>query len=639
MQSETSFFDGTLFKKNVTRYWPIWAAYLVIWLFIMPIYLMMSDFNGQSVFVNDVTDLMNAHPYFSVVLAVFSAMAVLSHLYSSRSANFFGSLPVRREGIFLTQYLSGLAFNWLPNIIVALLTMLVGVVKYASAGTVATVTLVWLAEGCGVYFFFYTFAFLCGMLTGHILALPVFYTVFNCIAVALYMLLETVFRRFYYGFIGFPDSVGRAVDWLTPTTKLTGLTPSAFIDYSLTDSSRLRTYGWEVLGIYMGAGLLMLVLAYLLYRRRRLESAGDVVAVRWMRPVFKYGVAVCTGLFLGYLTGDMLDGDSMYMYVSVVAWSVAGCFLAQMMLDKTFRVFKKWKGPVFTGLAMTAALCVVLFDLTGFESWLPDASELDSVEIDSFGYQLYDSGEWNGLILTTPEQMEYAVTIHKWALENRDGDGRPADEYMNYRVTYKSGLIKHERSYSIPLYKADVDKPGTASWAAEKLFEDRELYWSTYGFDRLEEYIASGGREIRFSYNYEMEKYDREETELNDPELKYGYFDDNNSIEFHSFENIRNVLDAIKEDFFAGRAGIRQVGREYTWPERCRSIDITWTEYAPLSLFDGLEGPSNTRRSEYRNIMITITPEATKTLEAIWNALPEELGAWGYDTPDSIVNN
>ena len=25
MQSKTSFFNGTLFRKNLTRFWPLWA--------------------------------------------------------------------------------------------------------------------------------------------------------------------------------------------------------------------------------------------------------------------------------------------------------------------------------------------------------------------------------------------------------------------------------------------------------------------------------------------------------------------------------------------------------------------------------------------------------------------------------------
>ena len=36
MQSRTSFFNGTLFRKSVTRFWPIWGAYLLIWFLVLP---------------------------------------------------------------------------------------------------------------------------------------------------------------------------------------------------------------------------------------------------------------------------------------------------------------------------------------------------------------------------------------------------------------------------------------------------------------------------------------------------------------------------------------------------------------------------------------------------------------------------
>ena len=42
------------------------------------------------------------------------AMAVFSYLYSSRSACMMHALPLRREALFLTQYLAGLSFLLLP---------------------------------------------------------------------------------------------------------------------------------------------------------------------------------------------------------------------------------------------------------------------------------------------------------------------------------------------------------------------------------------------------------------------------------------------------------------------------------------------------------------------------------------------
>ena len=36
MRSGTSFFDLTIYRKTVSRFWPLWAVNLVVWLFILP---------------------------------------------------------------------------------------------------------------------------------------------------------------------------------------------------------------------------------------------------------------------------------------------------------------------------------------------------------------------------------------------------------------------------------------------------------------------------------------------------------------------------------------------------------------------------------------------------------------------------
>ena len=121
MRSGTSFFNGAVFKKTVLRYWPVWAAYSVIWLVALPIQgLMMLQLDAQNRgttyyssyiegFAHDTADAVGMSLPLAVVFGVLAAMAVCSHLYNARSANFFGSLPVRREALFATHYLAGLA--------------------------------------------------------------------------------------------------------------------------------------------------------------------------------------------------------------------------------------------------------------------------------------------------------------------------------------------------------------------------------------------------------------------------------------------------------------------------------------------------------------------------------------------------
>ena len=37
MRSGTSFFNSTLYRKTMTRFWPLWALYGVIWAFLIPL--------------------------------------------------------------------------------------------------------------------------------------------------------------------------------------------------------------------------------------------------------------------------------------------------------------------------------------------------------------------------------------------------------------------------------------------------------------------------------------------------------------------------------------------------------------------------------------------------------------------------
>ena len=226
MRSGTSFFDWTVFKKTVCRFWPLWGMYLAGWLLMMPLSGLAAlrranyDWYGSSMEYFSyyrVPGMAGSILGFEVVFGALAAMAVFSHLFNARSANLFGSLPIRREGLFFTHYLAGLSFILVPNGIVFLLTLTV-----EAAGNFLCVEglLFWLAAVCGEGFFFYSLAVFCAMLTGHILALPAFYAIINGLVIGVVGLAQVLFQSFYYGFTNFPAWVYTAAEWFTPVAQL-----------------------------------------------------------------------------------------------------------------------------------------------------------------------------------------------------------------------------------------------------------------------------------------------------------------------------------------------------------------------------------------------------------------------------------
>ena len=553
MRSGTSsfkFFDWTIFKKTVLRYWPVWGAYSVVWLLVLPLQgLMMLQLDAQNRgttyygsyvegFAHDVPEVVSLSLVLAVVFGVLCAMAVCSHLYNPRSANFFGSLPVKREGLFLTHYLAGLAFLIVPNVIVFLLTLLIE----AIGGAVFLPGLgFWLAVTCGECLFFYTMAVFCGMFTGHILALPAFYGIFNILAYGVYFLVESVFRQFYYGFTGFGSIMNNMVGWLTPIAKL-GRSSSVYFRET---EDGLWVIRLEDVAVYAAAAVVLAAASFLLYRVRRLESAGDVVSVKCMRPVFQYGVAFCAGLALGIFTTAFLGGEEPTLMISILVWAVIGCFVARMLLEKSFRVFRYWKGAAVSAGVFLLLFLAVGFDLTGFETRVPTADQVESVELSGCRVTyLNDDGDYVTTEASSPELVDYAILLHQAAVGQRDRRPAGTTASATLGVTYrlKNGGELSRYYIDFRLAPSEAEQEGTTAWAVQQMYDDRDLYWEGYGFADAERRMAQEGwriQEVMYANDGHAEGTDRT--------LYYGGAD------------ARALYEAMKEDFQAGRIGVRRV--------------------------------------------------------------------------------
>ena len=127
MRSKTWFFNSTLFRKNLTRFWPIWALYGAIWTLLLPANVFITHMEGLRsgiVQLDQLRRIADRHVLtytaeVGVLLAfafgLLAAMAVFSYLYNPRSAGLMHTLPIRREGLFLTNWLSGYCFLLFPH--------------------------------------------------------------------------------------------------------------------------------------------------------------------------------------------------------------------------------------------------------------------------------------------------------------------------------------------------------------------------------------------------------------------------------------------------------------------------------------------------------------------------------------------
>ena len=135
MASGTSCFNSALYRKTLTRFWPLWTLWGVLWLLLLPLSQLSRYFDwvregrSDSALVENFQEILSLQEvgvWLAALVGVLAAMAVFSYLYSARSACMMHALPLRREGLFLSQYLAGLTMLVLPLAAVALVTLAVG---------------------------------------------------------------------------------------------------------------------------------------------------------------------------------------------------------------------------------------------------------------------------------------------------------------------------------------------------------------------------------------------------------------------------------------------------------------------------------------------------------------------------------
>lgn len=578
--------NSTLYRKNLKRFWPIWASYGVILLLVPLTFLLTWLDRNEILDINIVAmDLLGfVSPMgliLSAVWSIVSAMAVFSYLYNSRSVQLYHALPIRREGLYLTNYLSGLSFLVLPLGVVFLFTLAVEAVS----GTLMLWPLLqWLIAQVCFALFFYSFAAFCALFVGHIVALPVFYGILNFLAFGMSQLLSELFRQFVYGYHSWP-AMSQLAQWLSPFIVL-----YREGGVRVADNGGYFYTGLAAALAYALAGLVLAAVGLLVYRVRPLETAGDVVAVKWVRPVFKYGVAFCAavtiGIFLRELFRSLLPGGMWPMLGLMVLGGLIGYFAAEMLLRKTFRVLRRsWKGALALCLALTAAALTMNYDLIGFNR---APSRYNVVSVYLWGPYTYpsDSASHFDIYCTDSEDIEAVLALHQaiardqqelqdrlehdrystgYDPENPDlAVAQSQTVYFYYDLADGSRLT---REYYLQLYTTDLADPNSVASLLNNIINAPEAIEDAYfsGVESQDAFDSLAEASVENVYNAGSQTYD--------------------SLEVLSEADRNALLAAVRSDMAAGRLGQRYLFDDKERNDTCCLADLK------LSFFKTIKDP------------------------------------------------
>lgn len=530
MKLRTSFFNFGVLRKNLTRFAPLWILFAIGEV----LGIMSLDVTNLAYrIVDDLSYIMGPVSIFHAGYALLVAACLFGDLFDARLCNGLHAMPMRREGWLLTNLASGLVFALIPALVGGGFAAIV-LQEYW------WIAIAWQLVSLLQFVFFFGVAVFSAMCAGKRIGMIAIYAMVNFFSMLVFWVAETLYEPLLPGVV-FSE------DWYELFSPLVTMVGSMYYDIDITWSeistkvvfNGYNPKSWYYLYACAGVGVVFTALAWLLYRKRHLETAGDFISFRPMRIFFLIAYTLAAGVVL-YSFGDFVGLYKDYGFL--VVGLLIGWFTGWMLLERTVKIFNK---KAFAGFAAFALLFVGSIGLTvadplGIVTRVPKAQEIESVCLypTKDTYMYYSTAYDSGRHVSEPEEVALVQELHRQMLETPESAD---DEIINIELRYqlKNGAYVY-RSYDVP----------AQSEAAENLrpflSDPRSVFavndWQQVKDDLMGVYVYPAA--------------DKESFEISDANLQQA------------------LLNAIEADCKAGNFAQHDYFHRYQ--EYVAGIDITW---------------------------------------------------------------
>ena len=409
---------------------------------LMPVYSLMyidSAYPVSGVLAKDdwifsvFSGLINGDSFFPLAAAIFilallAAASGFSYLHSREKLDFYHSLPLRKGQWFSVVYLGGLFSFLIPYLICAILTLAAGsaggIITGANALSCATSIL----GGISAFLLVYHMGILAAVLTGTIIAQTAAFFVL-CIYPQIVLSLFTILKGTFY-------KSSYSINVSLPERLTDLLSPAGLFDRILHDSAAAD------LTASLPASLIFLLVlaaaAYILCMFYPSESAGNALAFPVTAPFFKIFVCIPTAMYAGFFVCTFAGAaEPNWVFLLSLLFAVLLCGLIEYLYQQDFRLLlKNWRSSLIAVGGVLVILVVMRFDLTGYDTYLPDESRTESIGFapDSFYNYFYYPGQYSAdspvlQIFAPPEDTGMLLELAQKGIDNLEAGITP--DYIN----------------------------------------------------------------------------------------------------------------------------------------------------------------------------------------------------------------
>ena len=496
MQLKRSWYKKELFKQNFRQVGWISLIYFLLLFFSVPLNIFMtySEPDKYPVYIRSVFEFGLPLQIFMLFLVpVLMAMFILRYLHQKESSDFLHSLPIKRSHLLWHQAGFGIVALWLPIIINGMLVylnyLLLDLDKIYSQTDIAH----WFIITLIIITFIYSISLIIGMLTGITIVQAIFSYIILFLPVGFTILYYT---NLNFAVIGLPESylISEEAFRLSPLTNL-------FPIISEPEESYLTLF------IYLILTIVSLFITQLLYKIRPVEAATHTIAFQKLKPIFIYSFTFCFTLIGGFYFAFM-EQDFIGILIGYLIFSIIGYFITQMIVQKTWRVFREWREYSYFFIVFALIITFIMADITGYQKRIPATEEIESAFVITDLYQFQNNTDRYQEIdgFNSPEEIKKIRDYHQYLIDHSSREDELYYHYNHVAILYRLDNGRTlVREYNLPDQTANhsvldwVQQTSTYKAYSSELFfidphEVNELRFHTRSMDN--EFVLTNHKQI-----------------------------------------------------------------------------------------------------------------------------------------------
>lgn len=344
-----------------------------------------------------------------VVMAIVCGIAMFAYLHSRQKVDFYHSLPVSRTWMFANNFLTGIILSLSTYLVVLALSLACvygmgfgAAVDWSTLGGAVVCHLI-------VFLLLYALTVLTTVVCGN--------TVITLLLLAWVLLSPMLIRMLYSGLCHkFYESYAmesasmQAAFRLSPVIQFFSLDGLYYERVGLMTTYTERTSAVGLLLVYFVAAIAAVVLGWYLFRIRRSERAGVALAFIPSKLPIKVYMCLVMGAAFG-LVFNLIAG-SFWFWFGLVIGTVLFHWIVEIIYAFDFRaIFAKPVHLAAILVVLFAGMLCMKFDVTGYDSWLPNHGRIEAVSIDGGADET----------LSTPENIDAVYQLAEIGTQvNRD---------------------------------------------------------------------------------------------------------------------------------------------------------------------------------------------------------------------------